>query len=316
MALHRKRLELSDGDFLDLDFSSSPSSKNGGEATPIVVILHGLEGSSRAPYVQTLVKEICADGWNAVAFNMRGCSGEGNRLKETYHSGKTEDLESVLRHLIEKEGRQKIYLVGYSIGGNILLKWLGEYGNSVPPQIQKAAAISVPYDLTRSVELMDCGLNRRIYTRALLRRLKAKIRLKEKQFPNVIRYDDIKKCTTFREFDRKVTAFLNGFPSAENYWASTSCKHFLKSITVPTLLIHAENDPFFPAKLLPFEAIRNSDYLYPLIVPNGGHLGFIAGQWPWKQEPWLERQIMTFFSEEISKLAVQIQDRYCHTGGG
>lgn len=314
MVLRRKRLELPDGDFLDLDFSNGPS-LNGREAAPLVVILHGLEGSSRAPYVQTLIKEIYAAGWDAVAFNMRGCSGEGNRLKETYHSGKTEDLESVLRHLIEKEAREKIYLAGYSIGGNILLKWLGEHGSSIPSQIQKAAAISVPYDLTRSVELMDCGLNRRVYTRALLRRLKAKIWLKEKQFPGLIRYEEIKKCTTFREFDREATAFLNGFPSAENYWASTSCKNFLKSVTVPTLLIHAEDDPFFPAKLLPFETIRNSDYLYPLIVPNGGHLGFITGRWPWKQEPWLEEQIMTFFSKEISILAAQIQDRYCHTGG-
>lgn len=314
MTLHRKRLELPDGDFLDLDFLNTPSS-NGREAVPLVVILHGLEGSSRAPYVRTLVKEIYAHGWDSVTVNMRGCSGEPNRLKQTYHSGKTEDLEWAIRYLIEKEGRQKIYLVGYSIGGNILLKWLGERGRDIPPQIQRAAAISVPYDLTKSVELMDRGLSRRIYTRALLRRLKAKIWLKEKQFPNVIRYDDIKKCTTFREFDRKVTAFLNGFPNEKDYWASTSCKNFLKSVTVPTLLIHAEDDPFFPAKLLPFETIRNSDYLYPLIVPNGGHLGFITGRWPWKQEPWLEEQIMTFFSKEISILAAQIQDRYCHTGG-
>jgi predicted alpha/beta-fold hydrolase len=293
--LNRKRLELPDGDFLDLDFLET-SSTNGRKAAPLVVILHGLEGSSQALYVRSLLGTIYSAGWNSVAVNMRMCSGTPNRLKQTYHSGKTEDLEWVLCDLIEREERERIYLVGYSVGGNILLKWLGERGGSVPQEIQKAAAISVPYDLSASVELMDRGFNRLVYTRTLLASLKAKIHVKEKQFPDVVRYDVAKRSTTFREFDREITAPLNGFRSEVNYWTETSCKDFLKSITVPTLLIHAEDDPFFPGNLFPFDTIRGSKHLTPLVIPCGGHLGFIAGRWPWKQELWLERRIMEFFS--------------------
>lgn len=313
LTFYRERFELSDGDFLDLDFLKAPSLSSR-EAVPLVVILHGLEGSSRAPYVQSLMREIHAHGWDSVAVNMRGCSGEPNRLKQTYHSGKTEDLGSVIRHLIKNEGRQKIYLVGYSIGGNILLKWLGEHEAEITPQIQTAAAISVPYDLTKSVELMDKGFNRNVYTRTLLRSLKSKVSLKEKQFPGVIRYKRIKKCTTFREFDREATASLNGFQNEDDYWSKTSCKNFLKSITIPTLLVHAVDDPFFPAKLMPMDSIHSTVSLNSLIVPHGGHLGFVAGRWPWKQEPWLERQVMAFFSKEKSDLVVQNSDRYCFSG--
>src|SRR3989338_1793073 len=229
---------------------------------------------------------------------MRMCSGQPNRLKETYHSGKTEDLEQVVENLIKNGKRKKIYLVGYSIGGNILLKWLGERASAIPSEIQRAAAVSVPYDLTASVELMDGGFNRHVYTRTLLASLKSKVRTKEKQFPATVRYDRIKRCTTFREFDREVTAPLNGFLDETDYWVKTSCKNFLKSITIPTLLIHAEDDPFFPGKLLPIDMIHCSKYLQPLVVPHGGHLGFISGRWPWRQEPWLERRVMEFFNGE------------------
>lgn len=294
--LDRKRLELPDGDFLDLDFLRA-SPQNGRRDVPLVIILHGLEGSSRAPYVQALLGSIYAAGWDSVAINMRTCSGVPNRLKQTYHSGKTEDLEWVVNDFIEKEKCGKIYLVGYSIGGNILLKWLGERGGAIPRGVQKAVAISVPYDLTVSVQLMDRGFNRRIYTHALLASLKAKIRMKEKQFPAAIRYDLAKRSATFKEFDGRVTAPLNGFRDEVDYWIKTSCKHFLESIAVPTLLIHAEDDPFFPGKLLPADVIRRSKYLKSLIVPHGGHLGFVAGRWPWKQELWIERKIMDFFDE-------------------
>ena len=243
---------------------------------------------------------------------MRGCSGAPNRLKQTYHSGKTEDLGWVVQNFIEKEKREKIYLVGYSLGGNILLKWLGERGGGIPREIQKAAAISVPYDLPASVELMDSGFNRRIYTRRLLAGLKAKIRIKEKQFPAAIRYDRARRSTTFKEFDREVTAPLNGFRDEAAYWSKTSCKYFLESIAVPTLLIHAEDDPFFPGELLPVDLMRRSKCLKPLIVPRGGHLGFIAGRWPWKQERWLEKRITEFFlAEESEERQFVDRSRHC-----
>ncbi len=297
MRLSRRRLEMPDGDFLDLDFLETPSS-NRRRVLPLVVLLHGLEGSSQAPYVQSLMGEIHGRGWDAVAVNMRMCSGVPNRLKQTYHSGKSEDLGFVVDYLREKEERSELYLVGFSIGGNIVLKWLGERGGGGAREIQKAAAISVPYDLSASVELMDTGFNRSVYTRALLTSLKAKIRMKEKQFPDAVRYGLAKRCTTFKEFDRQVTAPLNGFHSEADYWAKSSCKNFLKSIAVPTLLIHARDDPFFPGQLLPLTDFYRSEHLKVLLIPHGGHLGFISGPWPWKQDLWVEKTIMDFFAND------------------
>lgn len=288
---------MPDGDFLDVDFLEGDSSK-GKQDQPLVVILHGLEGSSKAPYVQSLAGEVERRGFTAAAVNMRMCSGEPNRLKETYHSGKTEDLDFVVRRLSETRPRQRLYLAGFSIGGNIVLKWLGEQGDRASSLIQKAAAVSVPYDLAKSVEWMDRGFNREIYTRALLKRLKTKVSAKAKRFPGAVRYDAVKQSRTFREFDREVTAPLNGFRDERDYWSKTSCQNVLASIQVETLLIHAEDDPFFPGKCLPFEALRSSKRLRMLLVPGGGHLGFVAGGLPWKQEPWLEKTIMEFFCED------------------
>ena len=295
LTFQRKRLETPDGDFLDLDFLDAPSSNNE-NTLPLVIILHGLEGSSEAPYVQSLMGEVLKHGWDSVAVNMRMCSGVPNRLKQTYHSGKSEDLEYVVDYLREKEKRQALYLIGFSIGGNIVLKWLGEKGNAISQEIKKATVISVPYDLTASVKLMDNGFNRYVYTRSLLTSLKAKIRMKEAQYPAAIHYGLAKRCTTFRAFDREVTAPLNGFRDEADYWTKTSCKNFLKTVAIPTLLIHAQDDPFFPGKMLPMDAIRNCKHLQVLMTHHGGHLGFIAGRWPWKQESWFERRIIEFFS--------------------
>ncbi len=293
--LTRERLETPDGDFIDVDFLEGPSS-NGGGAAPLVVILHGLEGSSRAPCVQSLLGEIQHRGWGAAAVNMRMCSGEPNRLKQTYHSGKTEDLDFVIHDLTQRRGHQRLYLVGFSVGGNIVLKWLGEQGARASEKIRKAAAVSVPYDLAKSVELMDRGFNREIYTRALLTSLKRKVFEKAERFPEAVRYDQVKRCRTFQAFDQEVTAPLNGFKDARDYWSKTSCKEVLGAVRVETLLIHAEDDPFFPGRLIPFNEIRNSKSLRTVMVPHGGHLGFVAGRWPWKQELWLEKTVMDFFS--------------------
>ena len=296
LRLTRERLEMPDGDFLDIDFLENASS-NTNQETPLVLILHGLEGSSEAACVQSLLREIQRRGWNGAAMNMRMCSGESNRLKQTYHSGKTEDLDFVVHDLIENKGCKMLHLVGFSIGGNIILKWLGERGDKASQEIQTAAAVSVPYDLVKSVELMDQGFNREVYTRALLRSLKSKVFAKEKRFPEAVSYPRVKRCRTFKEFDSWVTAPLNGFKDEMDYWIKSSCRSFLKSIRVPTLLIHAEDDPFFSGRLLPMNEIRGSDYLQTLFLPEGGHLGFVAGRWPWKRELWLENTLLDFFSE-------------------
>ena len=232
-SFNRVRLDLPDNDFLDLDFLEKPSSQ-GKKDVPLIVVLHGLEGSSETPCVQSLLEEIQKRGWSAAAVNMRMCSGEPNRSKETYHSGKTEDLDFVIDYLKENRGHRKLYLAGFSIGGNIALKWLGEQGARAAQKIQKAAAVSVPYDLAKSVELMDRGFNREIYTRALLTSLKAKVFRKEKYFPGAIPYERVRQCRTFREFDSRVTAPLNGFRDEMDYWTKSSCKNFLSAIRVGT----------------------------------------------------------------------------------
>jgi len=288
--LNRKRLETPDGDFLDLDFLE------GGKDSPIVVILHGLEGSSNAPYVQSVLGEAWKMGWRAVAMNFRSCSGELNRLKQSYHSGKTEDLDFVLRYLIEKEKTDQIYLLGYSIGGNIVLKWLGEQGDRGPQEIRKAVVVSVPFDLAKAAEVIDKGFNREIYTRTLLVTLKEKALLKENRFPGLIAKQTLKHVKTFKLFDREVTAPINGFKDEMDYWFQSSSVHFLDQIRVPTLIIHAKDDPFFPNRLLPYEQIKKSRYLTPLIVDHGGHLGFVSGPWPWKQDMWLEKMIVGYLN--------------------
>ena len=292
--LHRKRFETPDGDFLDLDFLELNESKSG----PRVLIVHGLEGSSKSPYVQNLLAEIARRGWRAAVLNMRMCSGEPNRVKQTYHSGKTEDLDFVVRELAKDHPEEKMYLVGYSIGGNIVLKWLGEQGEKAAPTIAGAAVVSVPYDLARSVERMDRGFNREVYTRLLLKRLLKKLDAKKKIFPEAIHYNRLARCKTFTAFDNEVTAPLNGFKDANDYWRKSSCQPWLKSVKVPALLIHAEDDPFFPGSLLPLEEIRASEFLKALISSHGGHLGFVSGRSPWQRVNWLERTVLDFFAEK------------------
>lgn len=293
----RERIELPDGDFLDLDFFPKKS-VTGKEKIPLVAILHGLEGSSQSPYVRTFVDELNRRGWNGVVMNQRMCSGEPNRLRQTYHSGKTEDLDYVVNYLREDKGHEELYLAGFSIGGNIALKWLGEQGENAVEKIRAAAAVSVPFDLAKTVERMDRGFNREIYTRALLSSLKFKARAKEIMFPGTICYATAKRCKTFKEFDHTITAPLNGFKSETEYWTKTSCFSFLKSIQIRTLLIHAENDPFFPARFIPRDCISTSQYFQMLVARDGGHLGFVGGPWPWRQARWLEKEIVDYFKAQ------------------
>lgn len=293
LSFQRRRFETPDGDFLDVDFLAG-SSFNKKSKTPLVLILHGLEGSSQAPYIQSLLAVLQKYEAVAAAVNMRMCSGEANRLKQTYYSGKTEDLDFLIRQCLKEFPEREIYLVGYSIGGNIVLKWLGENGLEAQGKVQKAAVVSVPYDLAQSVAALDQGFNGAVYTRRLLARLKKKMAVKQKTFPDAIAYGRLKHCRTFRAFDGLVTAPLNGFRDADDYWTQSSCKPFLKNVKVPMLLIHAQDDPFFPGPLLPRDEIQKSGFLQTLFVPHGGRVGFISGPWPWQQEPWLESALLNF----------------------
>lgn len=288
LPFHRKRLETPDGDFIDLDFLPGDPEK------PLVLVVHGLEGSSRASYVQSFLGEIQKAGRPICAMNFRGCSGETNRLPTTYHSGKTEDLNLVVNYLHQALGQKKMDLIGYSIGGNLLLKWLGEQGHAAKDKIRKALAVSVPYDLLKSVLVMDRGFNRQIYTRKLLRSLKRKVDRKAKLFPHLFNLEKINRTSTFYDFDSLVTAPLNGFKDAVDYWTRSSATYFLKDIAVETGLLHAEDDPFYPGHLFPFDVVKHSDYFEPIWVKQGGHLGFMSGRSLWKQDLWLEKTAVDF----------------------
>lgn len=286
----RKRLETPDQDFMDLDFLDFDND------APAVVLIHGLEGSSDARYVQSLMGAFREIGWRSVAVNLRGCSGELNRKPYGYHAGKSEDLDFVVKYLIEHEKVDSIYLAGFSIGGNMLLKWLGEMGERIPSQVQKAAAVSVPFDLVKSTEIMDKGFNHAVYTSSMLKTLKVKALEKGKRFPGHFNVEKVSRARTFMEFDQEFTAPVNKLKNATEYWTQVSAIHFLDRIRVKTLIIHSEDDPFFPGSMLPREKWKTSNYLEAVITSAGGHLGFVAGPTPWRQELWLEHRIVRFFN--------------------
>ncbi len=310
ISYRRERLDLPDGDFVDLDWA------DGNPGTPVVVIFHGLASSSGSPYIKTLIAETQKKGWRGVVMNARGQSGEPNRLKGTHNAGRSQDVGWTVQHVINvlssphalsgdpksldsrfrgNDNKIKIYLVGYSIGGNILLKWLGETGDAVPAQVKKAAAVSVPYDLEKTAEHLDKpGINRGVYTHLMLKVLIPLALEKEKRFPGILNYELVEHATTFKVYDREVTAHLNGFKDEIEYWHQSSSKNYLAGIRVPTLLIHAANDPFLPGEFVPVEEMKKNPKLQLLLTSDGGHLGFVSGKWPGQMDSWLEDTILEY----------------------
>jgi predicted alpha/beta-fold hydrolase len=290
----RERLELPDGDFVDLDWA------DGGTGMPVVVIFHGLASSSESPYIKTLIAEFREKKWSAVVMNARGQSGEPSRLKGTHHAGRSEDVGYTVRHVIKTRRPPAVYLACYSIGGNILLKWLGETGAAVPPDVKMAAAISVPYDLQKTAEHLDRGFSREVYTRLMLDVLIPLALEKETRFPGSLNRPAVEKAKTFQIYDREVTARLNGFKNEIEYWEHAGAKKYLSGIQIPALLVHAANDPFLPGAFLPHEAIRQNLKLQLILTPDGGHLGFKSGFWPWQDSRWLDKTIAAAFAENFS----------------
>lgn len=271
----RERIETPDGDFLDLDWNRDQRSES------LVIITHGLEGNSTNASVQGMASAFHRAGWDTLAWNLRGCSGELNRLLRTYHSGAWEDLHCVIEHAAGTYRR--VALVGFSIGGNLTLKYLGDHGSSVNPRIRGAVAFSVPCDLASSARVMESRVNR-IYMHHFLWNLRRKIREKASAFPGAVSTGGLGRIRTFREFDGAYTAPLNGFLSAEDYWAKASSKPSLVGITVPTLLVNALNDPFLGAECFPREEAEANSCLHLELPENGGHLGFITrGEVYWSE---------------------------------
>ena len=280
----RERLILSDGDFLDLDWSEATQSTQ-----KLVILLHGLEGDGQRPYITGSAKILNQNGYDACAVNYRGCSGEPNRLYRSYHSGVTEDLIEVINHILNTRNYGEIYLKGFSLGGNLLLKYLGE-GNQIPKEMKGAVAVSVPCSLHNSCTQLLSPKNV-LYAQRFKKNLLDKLRQKQQLFPERITNADIKKIKTLKDFDDIYTSRAHHFKDALDYYEQCSSLQFLPNINVPSLIINAKDDSFLGPECYPFEEVDRNHNLY-LEMPNyGGHVGF----WGKKNITYTEKRALDFF---------------------
>ena len=290
VAYQRTRVELSDGDFVDLDTAKFA----GGKADACVVTLHGLEGSSTAPYVKSVVHAVrCSErSLDVVAMNLRGCSGELNRKARFYHSGESGDLREVVAYLCGEY--ERIFLLGFSLGGNVVLKYVGENLSQVPPQVKACAAVSAPVDLAGSAGRVGESSNG-FYMRRFIRLLSQKIEAKAQLYPDVIDATGCRSMRSFAEFDGIYTAPLSGFASADDYWEKCSARNWLSEIRTPSLLLNAKDDPFLSDSCFPVELSKRSASLYSCFPDRGGHLGFPARRVDGCA--WHEDLVLRFFDE-------------------
>ncbi len=282
--LTRERLELEDGDFLDLDWTADTGNA-------VVLVIHGLEGSVRSHYAARLLNRLAGAGFTALFMHLRGCSGVPNRLPRRYHSGETGDLDTVVRRVTLRFPERALHIVGFSLGGNILLKWLGEQGEHAP--VHSAVAVSVPFWLDSAATRLEHGFSRG-YQRYLLRKLCDALAEKLKQV-SVPALDPtvLENIHTLRDFDNAVTAPLHGFRDADDYYRRSSCRQFLQGIRKPTLILHARNDPFMYPDVVP-TAAELSDSVRLELSRDGGHVGFVGGRWPWAPRYWVHERICNY----------------------
>ncbi|MGE5650627.1 MAG: YheT family hydrolase [Bacillota bacterium] len=285
VAYRRERWATPDGDFIDVDFV------DGKPGRPFIVLFHGLEGSSDSHYARALMALLASRGWSGAVPHFRGCSGEMNQAPRFYHSGDAQEVDWVIRRLVaqgKKDRASKFYAAGVSLGGNALLRWLGESQHEADI-IDAACAISAPLDLAGGGAALSRGLNM-IYTRVFLQTLKPKCLQKLKQFPGLFDRETMLRSRNLYEFDNIVTAPLHGYRNTDDYWHRASAKHVLNDITVRTLVLNAKNDPFLPPRHLPAAASRHVTLDYP---EQGGHVGFAVGAPPGKID-WLPRRMLGF----------------------
>jgi predicted alpha/beta-fold hydrolase len=294
VAIRRERWETTDEDFIDLDWLM-PDSRQPLDG-PVVLILHGLEGCSRSKYVLGLLSELSRIRWQGIALNFRSCSGEINRQRRFYHSGETTDLDWVIGLLTHKFPGRPIHVVGFSLGGNVLLKWLGEKGEKIPDAVRGAVAVSVPFDLEVAARRIDSGFSR-IYAAVFLKTLKLKALQKAARYPDLPDPKEIARIRSFAAFDDLVTAPLHGFRNGMDYWTRSSSIRFLEGIRRPTLLISAEDDPFLPGEYLPKKIVSGSKWLKSDFTLRGGHVGFVQGPLPWTASYWIDQRIVRFLTQ-------------------
>lgn len=289
----RERVETPDGDFLDLDFAEVETARAVADDAPLCLVIHGLEGSSRSAYVQETCRVLAESGIRAVAMNFRSCSGEPNRLTRFYHAGDTEDLAFVLGVLRERTPAATLMAMGFSLGANQLLKYLGERGPA--SLIRAAVAVSIPFDLGAGSDQLDESWIGRIYVRHFVRQLQDKFRHKQDAIGDRLDAARILSARSFREFDDAATSRLHGFRDADDYYTRSSCGPYLSRIRVPTLLVHALDDPFVEARSIPHGDIDANPHLYAAFSRHGGHVGFVAGP-PGRPRFWAEAEGARFLA--------------------
>lgn len=291
-AFRRERWTTPDQDFIDVDFIDGQAGK------PLLVMFHGLEGSSDSHYARSLMSYVARLGWHGAVPHFRGCSGELNLAPRFYHSGDAQEIDWILRRLQgEAQAKQHshFFASGISLGGNALLRWLGEYSQT-SGFVDAACAISAPLDLAGGGAALSSGFNK-VYTRVFLQTLKPKCLNKLQQHPNLFDRDAMLRARNLYEFDNVVTAPLHGYRDTNDYWYRASARHVLKDIQVPSLVLNARNDPFLPAHYLPQQASSMVKLEYP---EHGGHVGFVSGAWPGNHE-WLPQRMFNFFKPQLTR---------------
>lgn len=292
----RRRLPMPDGDVVSIDRLPGHPSR------PRVILLHGLEGGAHSTYARGVLREARTRGWAADLNLWRTCDGEPvNRVGRAYHSGASDDADYIIRTLAGEEPTRDHVLIGVSLGGNVLLKWLGEQGDRLPPNVRAAVAASVPFDLARASRHIDSGV-RRVYARFFLKSLVAKSRAKLERFPELpIDRDRLARVRTLWEFDDVVTGPLHGFRDAADYYERSSSLRYLHGVRLPTLLLHAQDDPFLPRPVLDDvrAAVAANPYLHGEFPRRGGHVGFIGGPHPWAADYWFERRALDWLGHQV-----------------
>lgn len=292
LALQRQRLQLGDGDFLDLELLHSSQT-----TAPVLLLFHGLEGSVESQYIQAMLHQAKRSQWAAIGMHFRGCSGEPNRLPRSYHSGEIEDLEHVIQYALEHYPNRPILAAGFSLGGSALLNLLAQ--SPYADRLAAACTVSVPFELAECADKMNQGFSR-VYRNHFLTSLRQKIRGKQHLLKeHNIDLKLVEQQDDFWAFDHLVTAPLHGFNSAKDYYQRCSSRPKLKAITRPTLIIHSLDDPFMHSGCAP-KPVEVSPSIELEITQHGGHLGFVSGKTPFRPDySWLEKRIMYFFEKQI-----------------
>lgn len=286
-----ERIRTSDGDHVTLVRMGTISA-----GVPHLLILHGLEARISAKYAHGLLDEAQRLGWSGDMLMFRSCDGEVNAARRFYHSGETADLDLVVRRLVDDHPDLQLVVCGVSLGGNVLLKWLGEQGDQAPMQLKRAAAVSVPYDLEAGARMLEIGF-RRVYARHFLATLIAKTVEKQARYPDLCDIQKMRSARTFFEFDNILTGPVHGFADAHDYYQKSSSLRFLEAVRIPTLLLSAWNDPFLPRSVL--TAVRNiartNKHLFVEFSLTGGHVGWISGQ-PWSPKYFMEARVVDWLA--------------------